>query len=506
MNGLMRFRVFRRLSARHVATLFWVISVFLTIAQCVAYYHRSSREKFDREQELVEAYATQVRALASATKEVESSALVAAASELDPDDMAGYRQAVNRIPGLLERVRRTASEPGFDAQARAGFESLAPQVDAAVAAVDRALRLATSAATTRPAGRKVPPGFGRTDPEHLATESVLRTADGLEAHADAALKRLGASERASVRSNSAVFAAITAIDIFVLAAAFLAMNRFAAYRRRVEASLHEARDAAEASARAKDRLLAAVSHDLRNPLNRIRLWAQLARDSSADAGTVNEALDAISASVDTQSRLVEDLLDSARISHGTFRVELAPMDLRAAVETACQSVRPEAEARHVAIHVPAGHETAPVMVQGDVVRLQQVVWNLLHNAVKFTPEGGRIDLVVDRRDDRTAVLEVRDTGRGITRNAIPNLFKPFTQADPKADRANGLGLGLSIVKNIVELHHGTIAVHSDGLGKGTTVTVTLPLMAENGQGGDDDAHYSRVAMPSAVTSRIRSDT
>lgn len=501
MNGLLRFRVFRRLSARHVAALFWIISVFLTIAQCVAYYHRSSRERFDQQQDQVEAYATKVRALASAMKELESSALVTATSGLDPDEMESYREVADRIPGLLRPVRDIVSEPKFDAEARGGIEVLARQVDAAVVAVDRALR---SAATRPSSGRAIPTGFRRVDPEHVATESVLHTADGLEAHADAALARLGDAERKSVQNNSAVFAAITTIDVFVLAAAFLAMNRFAAYRRRVEASLHAAREAAEASDRAKDRLLATVSHDLRNPLNGIRLWAQLARDSSGDAATLDEALNAIASAVDTQSRLVDDLLDSARISHGSFRVDLVPMDLRVAVEAGCRAILPVAVTRHVALHPPADTEATPILIHGDAIRLQQVVWNLLHNAVKFTPEGGRIDVTVERRDDRSAVVVVRDTGRGIPRGAIPRLFNAFTQADPKADRTTGLGLGLSIVKNIVELHRGTITVDSAGPGLGTTFTVKLPTI--DAGSAADEPHYSRVAMPSAVISNIRSDT
>jgi len=233
-----------------------------------------------------------------------------------------------------------------------------------------------------------------------------------------------------------------------------------------------ARAAAEAANRSKDEFLAMVSHELRSPLNAILGYTRMLRSGPADREAINNVAAVVERSAKAQLQIIEDLLDSARIITGKLRIEPGPVDLVPALEAALDTVRSAAEAKGVTLVANFG--PLPEQVLGDSTRLQQVVWNLLSNAVKFTPEGGRVELRMEGAADNVRIT-VSDTGKGVDPEFLPFVFDRFRQADTSgARRYGGLGLGLSLVKYLVELHGGTITAESGGRGRGATFTVTLP--------------------------------
>jgi len=226
--------------------------------------------------------------------------------------------------------------------------------------------------------------------------------------------------------------------------------------------------------RLKDQFIAMLSHELRSPLGAIRMWASLLRGGKLDAERTARAIEAIERSAMTQAQLVEDLLDVSRITAGKLVLDARPIDLAAVAEAALDAVRADAEAKEVRIEQV--FELGAGRVQGDPARLQQVMWNLLSNAVKFSSRGGRVVLRLACGDGQ-AIISVRDEGEGIAPEFLPHVFEPFRQADITDTRAHGgLGLGLAIVHDVVELHRGTIEVESKGKGQGATFTVRLPLV------------------------------
>jgi PAS domain S-box-containing protein len=237
----------------------------------------------------------------------------------------------------------------------------------------------------------------------------------------------------------------------------------------------KAREEAEAANRAKDEFLATVSHELRAPLNAMLGWAQILRSTRVDDATLSRAIEIIERSARTQSRLIEDLLDTARIVSGKLRLDIQPVDLTSLIENAVEVLQPAAKAKKIDIQLMlnVGRE----VITGDPDRLQQIVWNLLSNAVKFTPNGGNVEVRLDRADPHVRIT-VSDTGKGISPENLPFIFDRFRQADGSSThRHTGLGLGLSLVRHLVELHGGTVYAESPGEGLGTTFTVNLPLRA-----------------------------
>ncbi len=234
-----------------------------------------------------------------------------------------------------------------------------------------------------------------------------------------------------------------------------------------------ARNVAEAANRAKDEFLSILSHELRNPLNSLLGWAQLLQKHQLDEATINQGLEAIERSAQAQAHLITDLLDISRISSGRLRLDAESIQIVPIIESAIEVVRLSAEAKN--IQIVSRLDSTPRNIVGDPTRLQQVMWNLLSNAIKFTPQGGRIDITLDYTDTY-AEIQVRDTGKGISADFLPYVFERFRQADGSRTRSNpGLGLGLSIVRHLVELHGGIIEVASPGEGQGATFTVKLPL-------------------------------
>ena len=236
------------------------------------------------------------------------------------------------------------------------------------------------------------------------------------------------------------------------------------------------REAQEAN-RAKDDFLATVSHELRTPLNAILGWANMLRTARMSSEKQAHALEVIERNARAQSQLIEDLLDVSRIISGNLRLEVRSVDLGRIIDAAVDVVSPAAESRGVSLEVLVDDDARPAT--GDPDRLQQIVWNLLSNAVKFTDRGGRVTIGLTRQDSR-AVITVVDTGAGIDSDQLPFVFERFKQALTHGSGTRGrggLGLGLAIVKHLVELHGGTVAVKSDGPGRGSMFTVSLPLAA-----------------------------
>lgn len=231
----------------------------------------------------------------------------------------------------------------------------------------------------------------------------------------------------------------------------------------------------ERASRMKDEFLAVVSHELRSPLNAILGWARLLRTRTFDPQKTEQALAVIERNAQAQTQLIEDLLDISRIIRGAIRLDLRPTDLMSCIQAAIDTIRPAATTKSITIDV----EFDPMLgfVASDPDRLQQIVWNLLSNAVKFTPAGGRVTIELKRVSSFAQII-VRDTGKGIPPDFLPHVFDRFRQADATTTRTQGgLGLGLAIVRNLVELHGWTIQVDSAGEGQGTTFTVQLPLLS-----------------------------
>jgi len=234
-----------------------------------------------------------------------------------------------------------------------------------------------------------------------------------------------------------------------------------------------ARAEAEKANRTKDEFLATLSHELRTPLSAILGWSHLLRTEQLEQEQVLRAFETIERNARAQAQLIDDLLDVSRIITGKLELKLSPVDLSPAIEAAIDSVRPTFEAK--AIIFETALESAACLVRGDANRLQQIFGNLFSNAVKFTPRGGRVSVKV-QRDDLYVQIAVSDTGIGISAEFLPYIFDRFRQADGSTTRMHGgLGLGLAIVRHLVQLHQGVIAVESPGKGKGTTFTINIPL-------------------------------
>jgi len=233
-----------------------------------------------------------------------------------------------------------------------------------------------------------------------------------------------------------------------------------------------ARAEAEAANRSKDEFLAMVSHELRNPVYAVMGYVHLLRLGKADATQILKTADILERNGKMQLQLIDDLLDSARIMSGKLRLDVQPVSLGPVITAALEVVRPAAQAKGIELH--ANLEPLSGQIAGDPARLQQVVWNLLSNAIKFTPRSGRVELRMSNADDHVR-LTVKDTGKGIEPEFLPLCFERFRQSDSSSGkRFGGLGLGLSLVKQLLELHGGTIEAASEGLGLGATFTVTLP--------------------------------
>ncbi len=272
-----------------------------------------------------------------------------------------------------------------------------------------------------------------------------------------------------------IFAALIWINARQLDAVDVERGKASAARERLLDSERKARAEAEQASRLKDEFLATLSHELRTPLNAILGWSQLLRKRGSDE-ELEEGLAVIERNTKAQTQLVSDLLDMSRIASGKLRLEMSQIDLAAVVHDAIESVEPTARVRGVVIQSTMDAGIGPVC--GDAGKLQQVLWNLLTNAVKFSRKGGTVHVAAERVGNN-ATLTVSDTGIGISPAFLPFVFDRFRQADGSITRRHGgLGIGLTIVKNIVEAHGGAVKAASAGEGKGATFTVVLPVPAD----------------------------
>lgn len=246
-------------------------------------------------------------------------------------------------------------------------------------------------------------------------------------------------------------------------------------REQILAREKAARTEAEAANRIKDEFLATLSHELRTPLNAMLGWTQLLRRRKFDEATTARALETIDRNSRSLSQLIEDVLDVSRIIRGKLRLNMSSVEIVPVIEAAIDTVRPAADAKHICIE--SEFDPAVGVVIGDANRLQQIVWNLLSNAVKFTPKGGKVEVKIQRIKSRVQI-QVSDNGAGIATEFLPHVFERFSQADSSTTRSHGgLGLGLAIVRHLVELHGGTVFATSPGLEQGATFIVNLPMKA-----------------------------
>ncbi len=250
-----------------------------------------------------------------------------------------------------------------------------------------------------------------------------------------------------------------------------AVEREAAYQRE-----HAARTQAEEATRLKDEFLANLSHELRTPMNAIIGWTHLLKTGRLDDAQRQRAMESIDRGARSQAKLIEDLLDVSRIVSGKLSLTMTPVDLRAVLSAAIDSQRPAAQTKNIRLEM--GTAAPDCAVVGDVGRLQQVFLNILSNALKFTPAGGEVSVTLESTDD-CACVSIADTGEGLSTEFLPYVFDRFRPADGTSTRNHmGLGLGLAIVKHVVEMHGGTVVAESEGVGKGATFVVTLPLAGE----------------------------
>ncbi|HYG78715.1 MAG TPA: response regulator [Planctomycetota bacterium] len=238
----------------------------------------------------------------------------------------------------------------------------------------------------------------------------------------------------------------------------------------------ELRKKAEDANRAKDEFLATISHELRTPLTPMLGWVRMLRSRNLTDPVAVRGLEVIERNVLAQTHLIEDLLDVSRIVTGKLELHIQPLNLIELTQSAIASIKPNADARNISLVVEENTPTECVL--GDRERLQQVLWNLLSNAIKFTPPGGTVAVRLSQEESK-ATVQVSDNGEGIEPAFVPYLFDRFTQADASTTRRHGgLGLGLAIVRHLVELHGGSVQAHSDGRGKGARFTVCLPASAD----------------------------
>ncbi len=273
-------------------------------------------------------------------------------------------------------------------------------------------------------------------------------------------------------------------------------TRLEAEREQLLAQERAARQEAETANRLKDEFLATLSHELRTPLNSILGWAQMLRLKRLKENDYTRAVESIERNSKSLTALIEDLLDVSRIITGNLSLNFQPIELASVIEAALNTVRPAAQAKAITILYFNNSKVSPIL--GDATRLQQVMWNLLSNAVKFTPPKGQVQIRLRQIEDSVIII-VSDTGQGIEPEFLPYVFDRFRQADSSSTRLQGgLGLGLSIVRHLVELHGGTVQAQSPGLGEGTTFTLKFPAQRDRTQATNSEVEPTTVE-PSSVS-------
>ncbi|MGN6368611.1 MAG: sensor histidine kinase [Phycisphaerae bacterium] len=462
------------LTARRAATIFWVASLVFTGVQCLAYYHQWQREEENRRQEASQRLVVDLRTLLARLEIAESDerGYVITGEE---GALGAYQRAETELRAALDAVKREGAATG-----ELGGASLDPLERRASREMEE---LEKTVELRRRAGFDAAAAEVASGRAQQLMADARRAIQGLQAREEAALLKHTVEEARRIRENVWMFGAVTAADVLLLGLGYWGMHRYVTDRRRTEASLAAAWKTAEAANVAKDRVLHTVSHDLRTPLNGVMLWAEILKRGDPKNA---EAAEAIRQYVEAQTRLVNDLLDASRMERGAMRVEKKEVVLEEAVSSAVEALRPQAEERRVRLEVDLQLEG--VHVVGDGFRLQQVFWNLMSNAIKFTPPEGEVR--VSGRVEGMAAVEVRDTGRGIRREFLPRVFEAYSQEEGAGKQ--GLGLGLAIVKHLVEAHGGTVEARSEGEGKGAAFVVRVPVMGGEGRREVEEMSGARV--------------
>jgi signal transduction histidine kinase/CheY-like chemotaxis protein len=416
-----------------------------------------------------------------------------------------YDAAIAQIRLALTELQRLGSNERATGDAVGRLSQLAgaklDEMQHAIHALQKGEQHGALAAFTKGPGRQIMDDFRRDTMELEADQRQL-----LDLHR--------AREYRARLASEGVLVATVLLSLLFVGAAALINRRFDERRRELEKevavrkSVEERREAlltseraarseAERATRLKDEFVATMSHELRTPLNAIVGWASILRRDRSPK-TVLQGVDVIERNAKIQARMVEDLLDMSRILSGKLAIELQRTDLEGVLEAAVAGIRPTAEAKGVRLHI-ATSSTCPV--NGDSGRLQQVFWNLLANAIKFTPNSGLVTVFtreVEREGLRSVEISVSDSGQGIDSKFLPYVFDRFRQADASTTRLHGgLGLGLSIVKSLVEMHQGTVEAQSPGEGQGATFIVCLPRA---------EAHAAVDASRERVTIEFDEDT
>ncbi|MGH8140880.1 MAG: ATP-binding protein [Steroidobacteraceae bacterium] len=406
----------------------------------------------------------------------------------DPAYLTQYDAAIAQIRLALSELRRLSSnEPAT----QTAIANLAQLAGAKLDELQESIH-ATQAGERPNAVQKVAEGEGQR-----LMEAFRRDSSELEAVQRRLLELRRQQEQQARFFSEAVLAATIVLSLLLVGAAATISRRFDERRRLLEKEIAErrraeeyresllvseraARSEAERATRLKDDFVATLSHELRTPLNAIVGWASiLGKDRRTE--TIAQGVEVIERNARLQAQMIEDLLDMSRILSGKLLFELQRTDLALVIDAAVTAVRPTADARNIVIGTRV-HSSSPV--SGDPARLQQVVWNLLTNALKFTPRAGRVDVLLRNAADHVEIV-VSDTGQGIKAEFLPFIFDRFRQADASTTRRHGgLGLGLSIVKNLVEMHGGTVDVQSPGDGQGATFMVRLPVGQQHVQGAE----------------------
>jgi signal transduction histidine kinase/ActR/RegA family two-component response regulator len=348
--------------------------------------------------------------------------------------------------------------------------------------VERDYQEAFELALRAPGGRRVVSAPATVMSRGLVLEQAL---DALVAHLELAAAGELRATRAAVARTRTMFDLITSVSIalavILCVVLILLINRTSRKQTsarvlaeegqtRATAALREAK----AASQLKDEFLATVSHELRNPLAPILTWTQLLRSGTLEKEKVDRGLEVIERNVVSLSQLIDDLVDVSRVVSGKFRLDVRPIDLVPVIRAAVESQRPASDAKQIRLQIVLDERAG--LISGDSERFQQVVGNLLSNAVKFTPKGGSVQVTLGRAESHVE-MGVSDSGIGIEAAFLPHVFEPFQQAmDGSMRRHGGLGLGLSIVRHIVELHGGEIVVESQGAGRGSRFTIRLPLL------------------------------
>jgi PAS domain S-box-containing protein len=270
-------------------------------------------------------------------------------------------------------------------------------------------------------------------------------------------------------------------------------------RERLFKSERVARDEAERQSRLKDDFLATLSHELRTPMNVILGWLDILA-SGTPIRDLNSTVALLQRNAQLQARLIDDLLDMNRLSAGTMQLEVSSLDVTAILKSTIHGLKPAADAKHIECLAP--QQSEPVVILADARRIQQVLWNVLHNAIKFTPIGGRVQSRIAQPGDEVHII-VEDNGHGIDAAFLPHVFERFRQENSSTTReAFGLGLGLSIARHLVELHGGSIAAHSEGRGRGSIFIVRLPLSTHRAGGGTNSEESAAVRSQSRASAQV----